>query len=446
MANCIMPWTAAEVAAITGGKLHGADDWQALEVSTDTRNLVEGQLFVALRGANFKGEDFLPSAKVRGAVAAVVAELCDVDLPQIVVGDTLAALTALAQDRRASSRAVVIAMTGSNGKTSTKEMLARILATEGETLATLGNLNNEIGVPLTLLRLRDVHRFAVIEMGANHQGEIARLVAMARPDICLITNVSPAHLAGFGSLAGVAAAKEEIYAYSDGAMVINADLPWAEGWLTSYQNRPKKTFSLEGNGDIIVRFVAPNGGEFDVEINGEVLHIAWQLRGKHNVANALAAMAVACLAGIAPAKMAQALQGLALKQSRLQAFQVGRHCFYDDTYNANPASFKAGIDVLAIEKNSLVIAGKMAELGESSDALHREVRDYAQRRGITRFWSFNAPEYAADKDFHDMASLVEALQGVLAEDGEQVVLVKGSRSAGMERLFAAADLEHYRKG
>lgn len=444
MAKSITPWKASEIAAVVNGTLHGADGWQALEVSTDTRTLESGQLFVALRGSNFTGEDFLQAAKDRGAVGAVVAQLRNVDIPQILAADTLAALTALAKERRERSGAMVIGMTGSNGKTSTKEMLARILAGEGETLATIGNLNNDIGVPLTLLRLRDKHRFAVIEMGANHCGEIAALAAVSRPDIALITNVSAAHLEGFGSLEGAAAAKEEIYAGSHDAMVINADLPWAAGWLKTYQNRPKKTFSLTGKGDIIARFVSHDGGEFEAVIDGEAHRIKWQLQGRHNVANALAAMAAASLAGIAPAKMADALQGLALKQSRLQAFAVGRHRFYDDTYNANPASFKAGIDVLAAADKALVIAGRMAELGKDSDAMHREVCRYAKDRGIA-FWSLQAPEYEADTDFNDMASLAEALQKRLAEECGLTVLVKGSRSAGMERLFAAADLEYYRK-
>lgn len=446
MAKKITAWTAQEIAEIVGGQVHGSENWQALEVSTDTRHLSSGQLFVALRGEYFVGEQFLPIAKEKGAVGAVVTEYQPIDIPQIVVKDTLVALTALARERRRLSSALVIGLTGSNGKTSTKEMLARILRTQGETLATVGNLNNEIGVPLTLLNLRDEHQFAVIEMGANHEGEIARLVCTVQPDIALITNVSPAHLEGFGSLDGVVRAKEEIYAGSDGAMVVNADLPWAQMWCHCYQSRVIKTFSLVATADVTAHRISADGSYFQVEIDGAMIEVRWRLRGQHNVANALASCAVASLAGVMPEQMEKALNGLALNQSRLQAFMVGNHQIYDDTYNANPASFKAGIDVIASAEQSLVIAGKMAELGEESDALHAEVRQYAKERGVTQFWSLNAPEYQADRDFHDMASLADALQTWLAQEGVQTVLVKGSRSAGMERLFALADLEHYRKG
>lgn len=446
MATTIKAWQAQEIAQIVQGQLCGAQDWQALEVSTDTRSLETGQLFIALRGEHFVGENFLPQAKARGAVAAIVAEYRDDDLPQIVVADTLSALTALAKARREQSSACVIALTGSNGKTSTKEMLARILATEGKTLATVGNLNNEIGVPLTLLNLRDEHQFAVIEMGANHEGEIARLVATANPDIALITNVSAAHLAGFGSLDGVVRAKEEIYAGSVGKMVVNADLPWAAQWCARYGSRAIKTFSLQNQVDVFAPLITDDGSHFQAEIEGQRIEVQWHLRGKHNVANALAACAAASFAGVSPAQMEKALNGLQLKQSRLQAFNVQQHQIYDDTYNANPASFKAGIDVLATANASLVIAGAMAELGTESEALHHEVREYAKARGITRFWSLNAPAYQADKDFQDMASLADALTTLLAEETAQTILVKGSRSAGMERLFAQAHLEHYRKG
>ena len=200
------PLDAARIAALCDGEHHGAD-------------------FRALKGKNFDGADYLEAAKARGAVAAIVEARRDIDLPQIVVKDSLAALTALARDRRERSRATFIAITGTNGKTTTKEILQRLLQQQGQTLATQGNLNNDIGVPLTLLRLTDEDRYAVIEIGANHPGEIAPLTTLVRPDIAVITNTSAAHLAGFGSLEGVITAKSEIYAASSGALVINLNAP-----------------------------------------------------------------------------------------------------------------------------------------------------------------------------------------------------------------------------
>ena len=437
------PLTAAEIAALCDGVHHGAD-FTARDVSTDSRNLRAGELFIALRGPNFRGEDFLPAAKAQGAVAAIVAEYQpDVDLPQIVVADTLAALQALARDRRERSQAQFFAITGSNGKTSTKEMLQRLLQTRGQTLATLGNLNNDIGVPLTRLRLRDEDRYAVSEMGANHPGESASLAALARPDVALITNVAPAHLAGFGSLEGVIAAKSEIYAYSDGAIVLNLDLPAAARWQDQFRDRPQYTFSLNLDADVTAHDLAADGSRFVLHVDGADYPVEWQLVGRHNVMNALAACTAARLAGVTGAQMQATLNGLALHQSRLAAIRVGAHTLYDDTYNANPASFKAALDVLADAPRALVIAGAMGELGAEEIALHHEVAAYAATRGIHEFWSVGdglAQEYGADRHFPDTASAGAALAAYLADAPATVVLVKGSRSARMEGVLAAAGL------
>lgn len=440
-----MMFNSAEVLAMTDGILHGSADWQCGNISTDTRTLKAGDVFVALRGENFVGEDFLASAQSLGAVAAIVQELRAVDIPQIVVKDTLQALSALALARRMRSQATVFALTGSNGKTSTKEMLARILSQAGETLATQGNLNNDIGVPLTLLRLNGQERFAVIEMGANHIGEIAHLTQIARPDIALITNVGAAHLQGFGSLEGVAQAKSELYRHSDAALVINADLLWAENWQKEFAHRKIKTFSLSKQADITALSIADDGSQFRFSLEGEIGEVRWHLRGKHNVANALAACAAAHFAGLGLPEMLKALNGLQLQQSRLSAFHYGQHLIYDDTYNANPASFYAGIDVIAQAPNALVIAGAMAELGEESERLHRSVAQYAQAKGIARFWSLNAPAYGAE-NFSSLDALASAFKQLLATETAMTVLVKGSRSAQMERLFVAAELDELRKG
>lgn len=446
----IIPWSAREIAAITAGVLHGKDDWQALEISTDSRTLKSGQLFVALDGANFRGADFLAAAREQGAVAAIVGKRCDVALAQIVVDSPLTALQALAQERRRRSGAFFVALTGSNGKTSTKEMLRRIFARVGATLATSGNLNNEIGVPLTLLNLRDHHRFAVIEMGANHEQEIARLVRFAEPDVALITNISAAHLEGFGSLAGVIRAKSEIYRDSTGAIVINNDLECAEQWRSRFAGRFHKTFAVDGNADITAHEIAPDAHEFILCVAGERRKIEWTLRGRHNVANALAACAAACVAGVSVPEMAAALNGLSLGRSRLSAVRSGAHLIYDDTYNANPASFRAAIDVIAMAQHPLIIAGSMSELGEASAAFHRDVGAYARRRGITGFWTLNAPQYGAGfpqaRHFDSLEALSEAFARLLKVKTPYTILVKGSRSARMERVLTALGLIEKNKG
>ncbi|SUO97239.1 UDP-N-acetylmuramoyl-tripeptide--D-alanyl-D-alanine ligase [Suttonella ornithocola] len=449
MAKSIRPWQAKEIVEIVKAKDYfGEQNWEALEVSTDTRNISKGALFIALRGENFKGEDFLAQAKEKAAVAAIVQEINrEISLPQIAVASSLQALADLAIERRQRSQAIVVGLTGSNGKTSTKEMLARIFSQAGETLFTAGNLNNDIGVPLTLLRLRDEHQFVIIEMGANHPSEIAYLAKIAQPNIALVTNVSAAHLEGFGSLEGVAQTKSELYKNSHEKIVINVDLPWANDWLAQYESRPKKTFSLRGNGDIVPSFISDDGRHFVVNIENQKMTVDWNLYGRHNVENALAACATAILAGLSIEHISAGLNGLSLKQSRLSVFSVNQHRIYDDTYNANPASFKAGIDVLASSTGgeTLVIAGAMAELGENSAQLHQEVTQYAKKQGVTRFWSLNAKDYNAE-NFTSLEALAEALKNLLALESMQIILVKGSRSAAMERVFIAADLEKYRKG
>ncbi|MDO4642551.1 MAG: UDP-N-acetylmuramoyl-tripeptide--D-alanyl-D-alanine ligase [Cardiobacteriaceae bacterium] len=447
-----IPLHAAEIAALCSGKYDGAD-FSALDFSTDTRTLIEGTLFIALHGPNFKGEDFLAQAKEKGAVAALVQKKTKIDLPQIVVKDTHAALLALARDRRARSRAQFFAITGTNGKTSTKEMLQRLLQSQGQTLATIGNLNNDIGVPLTLLRLRDEDRFAVIEMGANHRGEIAALTDLVRPDVALITNVSAAHLAGFGSLEGVIAAKSEIYSHSNGAIVINRDIAPAHLWQETFRNRAQKTFSLDSEADVSAQQIAADGSAFTLHYAGADYPIHWKLVGRHNVANALAACAAATFADVSGGQMQQTLGGLALYQSRLTAHHVGVHTVYDDTYNANPASFKAAIDVIAMAPRSVVIAGAMGELGEAADDLHHEVAAYAAEKDIDGFWVVgdgSAQSYLSAfpsaRHFADVTTAGAALSQLLQDSTPTTVLVKGSRSAGMEGVLAAAGLKTMLKG
>lgn len=435
-------WTGAEIAAIIGADAPSSS-FQALDFSTDTRTLRAGEVFVALNGEQFRGAQFVPAAAERGAVAAIVEEHADSALPQLQVADGKKALGLLAQARRRLSDATVFAITGSNGKTTTKEILAAIAQRAGETLYTQGNLNNDIGVPLTLLRLRDAHRYAVIEMGANHGGEIAYLAALAEPDVAVITNVASAHLQGFGSLKGVIAAKSELFAANRAALAINLDTPASAEWLALGKGRAQCTFSLQdARADV---FATPlDGRRFRLRVGGREAEIAWQLVGAHNVMNALAACASAALTGIDFAAMVAALQGFAVKNSRLMAIAVGGHTVYDDTYNANPASFKAGIAILG--EPALVIAGGMAELGTDSAALHEEVAAFAHAQGVAEFWAVGegaqgyARGFPGARLFADTDSAGRALQAKLAAGGDWQVLVKGSRSAAMERVLQAAGI------
>lgn len=438
----ISAWTAAEIAAIIGADAPDAD-FCALDFSTDTRSLRPGEVFVALDGENFRGVDFLPAAYGKGAVAAIAQAAADADFPLLRVRDSRAALGLLGQARRRLARAGVFALTGSNGKTTTKEMLAAILARRGEVLYTRGNLNNDIGVPLTLLRLRDSHEFAVIEMGANHGGEIASLTALAEPDVAVITNVADAHLQGFGSLDGVIAAKSELFAYSRAACAVNLDTPASPRWLAMTQGRARLTFSMQdGSADVFAKMLDKQA--FRLRVGSREADIAWQLAGVHNVMNALAACASAALGGTDFSAMVDALQGFSLQNGRLSAIAIGSHKVYDDTYNANPASFKAGIAVL--EQPALVIAGAMAELGAQSDDLHKNVAAFAYEHGVREFWAVGAcaAQYAQGfpglRAFSSHETAGAALREKLERESGWQVLVKGSRSAAMEKVLRAAEI------
>lgn len=438
----ISAFTAESMAALTGGTHSGAD-FSAWTVCTDSRRLQAGDIFLALDGEHFRGADFVVQAEQAGAVAAVVSQPCASALPQIVVADTRIALGQLARARRRASRAKVFAITGSNGKTTTKEILAAILAQAGETLYTQGNLNNDIGVPLTLLRLRDEHRYAVIEMGANHGGEIDYLARLAEPDVAVITNVAAAHLQGFGSFAGVVAAKSELFAASRAALAVNLDTPASAQWLSQSAGRSRMTFSMQDAGaDVFGEVLGKRA--FRLRAGGQCADIEWRLSGAHNVMNALAACSSALLGGVDFAAVCRALDGFAVANSRLTALAVGTHTVYDDTYNANPASFKAGIAVL--DRPALVIAGQMAELGADSAALHKEVGAFAHAHGVAEFWAVGdcaalyAQGFPALRAFADTEAAGVALREKLGGGQGWQVLVKGSRSAAMEKVLQAAGL------
>lgn len=439
----------SEVAAATGGRLEGEDAVFA-GVSIDTRTLEPGQLFVALAGERFDGHAFLDAARARGAAGALVARPAGPPLPQVVVHDTQSALGALASAWRARSGALVLGVGGSNGKTTTKELLAAILAGAGPTLATRGNLNNHIGVPLTLLRLEPSHRFAVIEMGANHPGEIAALAALARPAIALVTNAGDEHLEGFGDLAGVAHAEGEMFAALDasGTAVINADDPFCGLWRTMVPRGARILgFGIDAAADVRAQTITGRiesgsfATHFVLSLAGTQARVRLPLAGRHNVMNALGAAAAAHAAGAPLAAIVAGLERMRPVAGRLQLKAGLRGSWLiDDSYNANPSSVRAGIDVLcALPGEHWLVLGEMAELGGETAASHAGVGDYARRAGVTRLFAMGAAARHAVDAFGARASWYEdagRLGDAVAESLEPGVtaLVKGSRVNRLERV------------
>ncbi len=436
----------SQAAAWADGRLRG-EDVTFTGVCSDSRALAAGNLFVALGGPNHDGHDYVAVAAERGAAAALVERPVAGVLPQIVVDAARTALGRLAAGWRQALGTPLVAVTGSNGKTTVKEMLAAILGQVGPTLATAGNLNNDIGVPLTLLRLDAGHRFGVIEMGANHPNEIAYLTGLARPQVAIVNNAGSAHLEGFGSLEGVARAKGEIYGglAARGTAVINADDGYADVWKQLAGTRPRLTFGLNGAADVRASYRTDNvGSDLTVTTPNGTFACRLPLLGSHNVRNALAAIAGALALGVGHEAMAAGLSGLKPVRGRLAPRQAPNGAVViDDSYNANPASLRAGIDVLAAcAGRRLLILGDMAELGDDAAALHAASGEAARVAGIDGLYavgplSHNAVTAFGEGGIHfdSQAALIEALRHQLAPG--VTVLVKGSRSARMERVADA---------
>ncbi|MGD9982830.1 MAG: UDP-N-acetylmuramoyl-tripeptide--D-alanyl-D-alanine ligase [Porticoccaceae bacterium] len=449
----VRPLTLSEAAAAFGGTLM-YPDCHFQRVATDTRQLRGGELFVALRGERFDAHQFLAEAAAQACGLVVTRADKHLKLPQWIVPDTDEALGQLASLARDQFDGPVIAITGSSGKTTVKEMTAAILRGLGPVLATRGNLNNHIGLPLTLLGSEPEHRFAVLEMGASAAGEIAWLGSIARPTVALITNVLPAHVAGFGSLAGVAAAKGEIYAAlgAKGTAVLNLDIDsrWLSEWRASLPCLEVLTFSLtRPDADVGAKAIAIDTegcASFRLRTPLGETAIRLQVAGRHNVANALAAATCALAAGAGLDAMAAGLRAVLPAPGRMQT-RRGRNGarVIDDSYNANPGSVKAALDALAnFPGRRLLVLGDMAELGKDAQALHREVGAYAAARGIDALYACGplsalaaATFGAGGRAFADKTTLTQALIDLLAPD--TTVLVKGSRSAGMEDVARQLD-------
>jgi UDP-N-acetylmuramoyl-tripeptide--D-alanyl-D-alanine ligase len=447
MNNAFPPLRLQEIARLLDGESIG-DDVAFTTVGTDSRRLPAGALFVALVGPNFDGHDFVAAARERGACGALVGRLVADRLPQVRVADTRLALGRLAAAWRARFTGPLIALTGSNGKTTLKEMIAAILRVRGPTLATEGNLNNDIGVPLTLLRLNSEHACAVIEMGANHPGEIAYLTELARPDVAVVNNAGPCHLEGFGDVAGVARGKGEIFLglSPDGVAVINRDDPYADYWASLNSGRRIVDFGLDQPAAVNGQVLDPAINRFRLRAGVEEIDIELPVPGQHNVRNALAAAAAALMTGATLDQVRQGLEGLRGVGGRLQRLR-GRHggAVIHDAYNANPASLAAALEAVgAGPGRKWLVLGDMRELGPAADELHARSGREARKMGFERLYALGehsraaAAAFAGGWHFTDVEALIAELTGALGSGGEPpVVLVKGSRGMRMERVVAA---------
>jgi UDP-N-acetylmuramoyl-tripeptide--D-alanyl-D-alanine ligase len=443
----------SEAAGYMDGEFLADEEAWVASVGSDSRNIAQQELFFALKGENFDGHSYAEQALKQGACAVVISDTACKARPAILVKDTLLALGVLAKSWRNTFTLPVIAITGSNGKTTVKEMLTSILKAASNksdskpdaVLATVGNLNNHIGMPMTLLKIRKEHAFAVIEMGMNHLGEIDYLTHIAQPNVTLINNAGTAHIGELGSRDNIAKAKGEIFAglSDDGIAVINADDDYADYWKSLNGGKKIITFGLNKSADVSATFTEKDG-IYQINLstpNGQVT-CNLSVLGKHNISNALAASAAALALGISNANIASGLSSMQAVYGRLQR-KAGFNgaVLIDDTYNANPDSMKAAIDVLATHKNSIFVMGDMAELGEDAPQMHADVGLYAKQKSIEQFFAFGDLSEKASQAFGEKAQHFSSLENLAESLKKQMkqgvtVLVKGSRFMQMERVVS----------
>ncbi len=432
-----------------GGEKSG-DDVEVAALSTDTRSLKKGETYLALVGENFNGNEFVEEAASRGANSAIVSDVnvaAESAIPTITVKDTHIALGKIASLSRQQSSAKVLALTGSQGKTTVKEMIGSILRNEGETLITQANLNNTIGVPLTLLQLNQEHEFAVIEMGADCHGEIEFSATITRPDIALLTNANAAHIEGFGSLQGIVQAKGEIIdpTNQDATIILNGDDPNVENWIKRAGERQVLLFS-EANNDADahaenIEIGAKGVVGFDLITPVGQERITLKLLGRHNVINAVAAAIAALSAGASLQAIKQGLETLSPVQRRLNPVAgIEGCCVVDDSYNASPNSFMAAIDVLmSFPERKILVTGDMRELGSEAADAHLQVGQYAVNAGVDELWAVGELSKLTAQGFGSGASHFDSKDELIAAckaaaNKNVVFLVKGSRGAHMEEV------------
>jgi UDP-N-acetylmuramoyl-tripeptide--D-alanyl-D-alanine ligase len=435
-----------------GARLVGGNA-EFMRVTTDSRDIRQGDLFVGIRGKRFDGQAFAAQAIAGGAVAAVVSDVprnAGAGARLLVVADTRVALGQLAAYWRARFAMPLIAITGSNGKTTVKEMLAAILrqsAGESGVLATVGNFNNDIGMPLTLLQLRAQHRYAVVEMGMNHLGEIAYLSRLAKPTTALINNAGTAHIGELGSTEAIARAKGEIFEGLDmaGAAIINSDDAFADFWRGLAKSRRVVDFGLDRKAAISARYELAAAGSLVTIVTPESQFVATlNVPGLHNVKNALAAATAAYALGIDPKAIVAGVAAYRGVTGRLQHQRLASGTtLIDDTYNANPESMMAAIAVLAAHAGrKVLVMGDMDELGDTASAMHAAIGVFAKRAGVERLFALGDLSAEAVRGFGDggahfatIEELVAAIAGVLGRD--TTLLIKGSRFMRMERVVEA---------
>ncbi|MDV6316004.1 UDP-N-acetylmuramoyl-tripeptide--D-alanyl-D-alanine ligase [Idiomarina sp. HP20-50] len=450
MISVSLKWIAEQVE----GRLIGSD-CTIDTVSTDTRADLNDALFVALKGKNFDAHDFVEQAVAKGAAAVICEKQQAVNCRQIIVESSRHALGLLGAAVKAKVAPKTIAVTGSNGKTTVKEMLAAILSIRHPVLATQGNFNNDIGVPLTLLRLTAEHKYAVVELGANHPGEIAYTTGLVKPDVAILNNVSAAHVEGFGSLHGVARAKTEIFrgVGSQGTAVTPRDSEFYPCWQRACTEMNWKTFGLNDSADVYATDVELNSEgqpSFTLHLGDKTKRVSLKLSGRHNVLNALSSAAAASQLEVPLDDIAAGLEQVEPAQGRLTTIKVSDHLrIIDDTYNASVASTKAALDLLGSYPGyRIFVLGDMGELGADARAYHEDIGEHAIGTGIDNLYSLGVLSQSASevfnghggKHFGSLQSLVDSiLQRLTEQTGKQpvTVLVKGSRSAHMERVVAA---------
>ena len=433
--------------------------WKGQEIkftgcSIDTRNIKPGTLYVALRGDRFDGHDFVKDAQQKGASAIIVERDVVCDLPTLRVADTRKALGDLASFWRQRFDLPVVAITGSNGKTTTKEMLKTIFtqkisaeSNEINVLANQGNLNNDIGVPLTLFNLQANHRYAIIEMGANHAGEIAYLTQMAKPSVATITQCAPAHLEGIKSVEGVALAKGEIFSHltEGGIAIINNDDAYATLWHELAASHQINTFALENTADVTAKDIQLNEDSSDFILHTQKSDIAIHLPlpGRHNIMNALAASACALACGCSLEIIQPGLQNMQPVKGRLQLHKINGITLIDDTYNANPTSLNAALAILSnYPPPYWLILGDMKELGQKSAEFHQQAGQRAREVGVEHLWAIGdlsryAVDYFGEGAYHftNHDELINSLQNQWPT--RATLLIKGSRSMQMEKVVNA---------
>lgn len=456
------PFKLSALAEVLSARLQG-DEVDVLGVSTDTRSIRQGDLFIALKGDNFDAHDFAGQAVANGAVAVVVERPLALDVPQLIVSNTRLALGQIASYNRERFVGTLFAVTGSGGKTTVKEMMASINRLRGQTLATQGNLNNDIGVPLTLLRLSAGDRYAVIEMGANGPHEIAYSTGLAKPDVAILNNAMGAHLEGFGSLMGVVKAKAEIFdgLGAEGTAVINLDDPHVDYWRGILMQQPTFTFSLSDTSATVyasaIEQQANGCYQFSLNYQGRNVPVQLGLMGQHNVANALAAAAATLADGCDMQVVADGLAHCRGAAGRMQPTTLDDSTLLiDDTYNANPDAVKAAISALVeLSGEAVAVLGDMGELGTDEAAQHYSVGAAAAAAGVQRLYACG--ELSAETvrgyreqggvdgaHFPDQQALCDALQALPV--APRSILVKGSRSARMENVVASMKATNMNNG